>query len=280
MVHSRLLLIALSSVFFSWQGSLLAQPGDVDLFDRESDLLLAQFDCKTDVDDLHSVAALATLLSHPDYQSVRAYAVAGAYGVQEGLYVPPNPLFEASFPGRWSDAHADFGRALLEVYAVVTETLDSGGDVWIPEAGQSDFSAALLREVRLRRPAIDTRKRVHIVQHSDWNEEVTSAESLAYVRQFSDYRKIPDGNVAGNGTPGFRSDKIVKWEDSIKEPKLLEIWNMAIQLGNQYNGVEGRYLNASIAAGGLDFSDLSETCYILGLADLKDTWEFLDRFAR
>jgi len=279
MAPIRFLLFALPAVVLIWTRPLYAQTRDVDPFDLKNDLLLAQFDCKTDIDDLHSVAALSVLLAHPDYRSVKAWAVAGAYGTQEGLYVPPNPLFEAAFPGRWSDAHSDFGRALLETYVVVTETLDSGGDVWIAEAGQSDFSAALLREIRQRRPAIDTRKRIHLVQHSDWNEEVTSPGSLAYVKQFLDYHKIPDGNVTGNGTPGFRSDKNIKWEDSVRDPKLLSIWTLAIDLANQYNGVDGRYLNTSVAAGGLDFSDVSETCWILGLADIADAAAFLERFA-
>lgn len=279
MAPIRFLLLAFAVSVMPCTGQLHAQERDARPFDLENDLLLAQFDCKTDIDDLHSVAAISTLLAHSSFQSVKAYAVAGAYGIQEGLYVPPNPLFEAAFPGRWSDAHSDFGRALLEVYAVVTETLDSGGDVWIAEAGQSDFSAALLREVRKRRPAIETRNRIHLVQHSDWNEEVTSAGSLAYVRQFSDYHKIPDGNVTGNGTPGFRADKIIKWKNSIRDPKLLNIWNLAIELANQYNGVDGRYLNTSVAAGGLDFSDVSETCWILGLSDIADADAFLERFA-
>ena len=279
MAPIRFLLQALAAAVLTWTGPLHSQMRDAKRFDLEKDLLLAQFDCKTDVDDLHSVAALATLLGHPDYRSVKAYAVAGAYGTQEGLYVPPNALFEAAFPGRWSDAHSDFGRALLEVYAVVTETLDSGGDVWIAEAGQSDFSAVLVREILQRRPAINTRSRIHLVQHSDWNEEVTSAGSLDYVKQFSDYHKIPDGNATGNGTPGFRSDEIIKWEDLISDPNLLYVWKLAIDLANQYNGDNGRYLNTSVAAGGLDFSDVSETCWILGLADIVDAKDFFDRFA-
>ena len=279
MAPIRFLPYALAAAVLSSTGTLHTQMRDAERFDPENDLLLAQFDCKTDVDDLHSVAALSTLLWHPDYRSVKAYAVAGAYGTQEGLYVPPNALFEAAFPGRWSDAHSDFGRALLEVYTVVTETLDSGGDVWIAEAGQSDFSAVLLREIMQRRPAIDTRNRIHLVQHSDWNEEVTSAGSLAYVKQFTDYHKIPDGNTTGNGTPGFRSDEIIKWKDLIRNPNLLNVWQLAINISNQYNGADGRYLNTSVAAGGLDFSDVSETCWILGLEDIADATGFFERFA-
>ncbi len=248
-------------------------------FNIEKDLLLAHFDCKTDVDDLHSVAATATLLNHEDFREIKAYAVAGAYGVQEGLYVPAEELFRLAFDGRWSDAHADFGRALLEVYAVATETLRQGGDIWIPEAGQSDFSAALIRQIRQRHPDLDTRSRIHIVQHSDWNEEVTSTESLAYVREHADYHKIPDGNAPDNGTPDFRKDEVIDWKARIDNPELIEIWLTAIDAANRYNGKEGRYLNTSVAAGGLDFSDVAETCYILGMEDIRDAHEFFDRLA-
>ena len=36
----------------------------------------------------------------------------------------------------------------------------------------------------------------------------------------------------------------------------------------------------SVAANGLDFSDISETCYILGIESIKDTLAFFERFAR
>ena len=223
---------------------------------------------------------MATLLSHPDFQPVNYHAVAGAYGVQEGLYVPPNELFQAAFDGRWSDAHADFGKALLEAYAVVMATLSRGGDIWIPEAGQSDFSAALVRQIRERNPQIETRVRIHIVQHSQWNEDVTSEESLAYVKAHTNYHKIPDGNATGNGTPGFRSPDNIELSDYIRDDKLLQIWKLSIDISNSYNGAEGRYLNEAIAEGGLDFSDLSETCWIFGLQEIRDAEEFFRRYGR
>ena len=59
----------------------------------------------------------------------------------------------------------------------------------------------------------------------------------------------------------------------------MDIWQLAIDISNEYNGKEGRYNNAAIAAGGLDFSDLSEVCWILGLRDIKDTEHFFKLFA-
>jgi len=54
---------------------------------------------------------------------------------------------------------------------------------------------------------------------------------------------------------------------------------LAIDLANQYNGKEGRYDNKAISGGGLDFSDLSEVCYILGVGSIKNAEQFLaDQF--
>jgi hypothetical protein len=50
---------------------------------------------------------------------------------------------------------------------MVVDTLNTGGDIWIAEAGQSDFSADTVRQVNLKLPGINTKERIHIVQHSE-----------------------------------------------------------------------------------------------------------------
>ena len=52
-------------VFFVFFASCASNPPLTTLignFRVESDLFLAQFDCKTDVDDIHSIAGVATIL--------------------------------------------------------------------------------------------------------------------------------------------------------------------------------------------------------------------------
>jgi hypothetical protein len=240
------------------------------VFDLSKDLLLAHYDCKTDVDDLHSVAAFATLLSTKPYAELNYYAVAGAYGIQDGLYVPPNELFVSAFGENWSDAHNDFDIALEEVYEQVRDIVEAGGNIWIAEAGQSDFSAALSKKVALHHPEIKIQDRIVLVQHSNWNQDVTNPEDLTYVRTHINYFKIPDGNATGNGTPGFKSDDAGTWQDHLSIEQQA-VWKMAIRLANEYNGVDGRYLNTAIDSGGLDFSDFSEICWILGLDNIPDT---------
>ena len=248
-------------------------------FNSANDLFLAQFDCKTDTDDLHSVAGVATMLADPRFAQVKYHAVAGAYGVQEGLYVPPNPLFQAAFEQNWSDAHGDFDKALQEVSKLVSSTLDDGGSIWIAEAGQSDFSAALVKNIQAIRPDVNTKKRIHIVQHSDWNEQSAAPENLAFVKANTAYHKIPDGNRLDNGSPGFYSEDSVNWQSYITSPKLATIWNLAIEIANKYNGKEDRHNNQAIAKGGLDFSDVSETCWIFGFDQLRDANAFFAEFS-
>ena len=249
-------------------------------FNIENDLLLAQFDCKTDVDDLHTIAALATLLSDANFSKIKYHAVAGTYGIQEGLYVPANNLFQLAFGDNWSDAHHNIESAVVEVMAEIKSVLDSQGDIWIAEAGQSDFTAQLIKSIQAELPKINISQRIHVVQHSDWNEKSTSVENLEFVKDKSDYHKIPDGNAVGNGTPGFRSPEFTNWKNKITNPKLSEIWQLATDLSNKYNGKEGRYNNEAIAAGGLDFSDLSEVCWIIGIHDINDTEHFFELYSK
>jgi hypothetical protein len=248
-------------------------------FNKGKDLLLVQFDCKTDVDDLQTAAALATLLSDSNFININYHAVAGTYGMQEGLYVPPNDLFQLAFGDHWTDAHNDMKGAVEKIKPQVIKTLSKNGHVWIADAGQSDFSAELVQAVQKDLPKIKTSKRIHVVQHADWNEEVTTPEKLHFVKENTDYTKIPDGNGVGNGTPGFRSSEFTNWDDKITNPALIKIWELAIDLSNRYNGKEGRYFNEAIAAGGLDFSDLSEVCWILGIRNIKDIEDFFDLYA-
>jgi len=48
------------------------------------------------------------------------------------------------------------------------------GTIWIAEAGQSNFTAALVKAVQVKFPEINTKNKFHVVQHSEWNESVTA----------------------------------------------------------------------------------------------------------
>ncbi|MDA9669615.1 hypothetical protein N9T61_01560, partial [Flavobacteriaceae bacterium] len=116
-----------------------------------------------------------------------------------------------------------------------------------------------------------------VIQHSEWNESVTTPSALQFVKNQSNYNKIADGNTLNNGTPGFKDANFTYWDTVISDPGLIDIWQLAVGLSNQYNGKEERYLNEAIDSGGLDFSDLSEVCWILNLEDITDIDDFFSR---
>lgn len=273
-MKTKLLFSTSVFLFFTFFGNPLAQSKK---FNLDKDLLLVHFDCKTDVDDIQTMAGLSTLLKNKTYQNLSYHAVTGTYGVQEGLYVPPNTLLERAFIGHWSDAHTDIDKAVKEVLQKVKITLLQNGDVWIADAGQSDFSAKLIAAVKTEIKNINSKVRFHVVQHSDWNESVTAEKALNYVKTHTDYNKIPDGNALNNGTPGFRDPYYKELKKQVKDAELLDIWDHAIAISNQYNGKDDRYLNEAIAAGGLDFSDLSEVCWILDIQDINNIQDFFYR---
>lgn len=281
MKSKTLIFIAIVTIFMAFNSNAMDKKFvAAGSFDIQKDLLLLQCDFKTDVDDLQTAAAFATLLYDSRFSKINYHAVAGTYGVQKGPYVPPNPLFQLAFGDNWTDAHENLETAVEKVKNIIKTTLANQGDIWISEAGQSDFTARLIKAIQSDLPDISISQRIHVVQHADWNEKVTSPESLEFVKKNTDYHKIPNGNEVGNGTPGFRDPEYTQWKSEISNPELTDIWQLAIDLSNEYNGKEGRYNNEAISAGGLDFSDLAAVCWILGLHnDIKDTEDFFNRFS-
>ncbi len=245
-------------------------------FDINQDLLLLHYDCKTDVDDLHSIAAAASLLRTKKYKRVKYHTVAGAYGIQEGLYVPGESLFRLAFGNRWSDAHKNYNQAIEEAYQQCNLVLQKGARVWIAEAGQSDFSADLIKKIIENYPKMDTKASITIVQHSEWNESVTDSVKLSFAKANANYIKIADGNAINNGTPGFNTKEKIDWLKGLESKENLQVWQLAFELANKYNGVENRYLNKTIAQNGIDFSDFSEVHYILGLEDINNASDYFE----
>jgi hypothetical protein len=240
-------------------------------FNPAKDLLLAHFDSKPDVDDLQSVAALGTMLKHPRFACVRYLAVAGTVGTQGGDFIPATRLFDLAFGKYWRDANADWSGAMRFELKRARAALENGGDIWIMEAGQSDFSAELIRKLAVGK------NRIHVVQHSAWNEGATTPAALNFVRTNSDYNKIADGNAVGNGTPGFNIKDGSKWPLVLADQRVGAIWREAKRLSDLHNP-KSAYVNPSVAAGGFDFSDAAEAAWIFGFEEMPDADAFFATF--
>lgn len=244
-------------------------------FNKNTDLLLANFDLLPDDDDVHAAAALGCMLKHEDFEGVNYYAVAGAYGSQEpnsgGSYTFINtvaPEFFTTLFGnensKWTNADSDWNGSVTRVTAEVVEVLNAGGNVFVQEAGQSDFTydvchAAMDAGVS----AATIASNVIVVQHSNWNINNTTTAKKNWIRGGNVvYVKIEDGNY-DNTSPNYKDGDNTQWlTDAMSEDNPNEYaqvyWTMANEICENWTV----YNNSAISAGGVDFSDCSENWYI------------------
>ena len=257
----------------------LAQPAStaLGLFDPTKDLLISNFDSKPDVDDLHAIAALSTVLRSAPFDEIQYVAVAGAYGTQGGEYIEAPVLFELAFGDAWLDAHNHRDATIAALADRVIQTLDAGGEVWVQDAGQSDVSSDTVKQVAARRPDLETKSTYHVIQHSDWNESVTAPDKLQTLKQLADYRRIPDGNAVGNGSPGYVSEDASLWQAILTHPDFGPVWTEAKTIADTRNP-DAAYVNPAVAKGGLDFSDTAEVAFILGFNEMLGVEAFIATF--
>ena len=250
-------------------------------FNKNRDLLIAQFDSKPDADDIHSIAALGCMLAHSDLSGVDYYAVAGAFGRQGGRYIPAPNLFNMAFGAknqRWTDARNEYNNSVNRIKNRAKTVLDNGGRVWVQEAGQSDITRDWIQALRNDGISANAVKnRVIIVQHSVWNEDQTTPADLTYVRNNADYRKIADGN-GNNATPSYRSTNtsFLNRALSSRNTKARALWVEADRVIDA-SGFDASH--SSIPGGGVDFSDCVENWWIFQIGNNANSIaKFWDRY--
>ena len=235
-------------------------------FDRNRDLVALHFDHAPDRDDGH--AAVAALMVR-DRLGLNVQVVAGAYGVHNrDRYVPESEQVMAAVWGsEWLNAHSNRAGAINSAVNRWTSVLAAGGSVWIAEGGQSDFTAEVVRRINSNHSEFDTRQRIHLIQHSDWNEVHALAEDLNYVRNNTRYVKIADGNNP-NATADFRFESHNNGEF------------VARALSSSYSNQWATAFNYLAPSDKLDFSDTVELMHILGLGTnvIRDVNEFGNYF--
>jgi Secretion system C-terminal sorting domain len=245
-------------------------------FDKTKDLLLANYDIKADEDDIHSATAFACMLRHPDLAGVKYFAVAGAYGTQgcnfvatavPGLY---NTFFGAQNTN-WTDANSDRANSIIRVRDRIKATIDAGGRVFVAEAGQSDVTYDALQAVIGQGISAATIKaRVIVVQHSQFNEDNTTQFKLSWVKANTTYNRIADGNVGGNGTPGYNDGNVtfLNGAKAATNPNAAarNLWTQSDAVCDAWTTPGTNcFTNAVINGGGVDFSDNVEMWWIFNV---------------
>ena len=225
-------------------------------FDQTRDLLSLHYDHAPDKDDGHSAAADRTILGSLygcDWIRKHVVAVSGAYGKNAKRF---NPKSDAVMDAAWNDCggwlagHKNREQVVADLSEFWRNVLQGGGDVWVKEGGQSDMTADVVKRIQHQLPDLNTVKRIHVVQHSNWNERQTTDAALAYTKKHTDYIRIRDANrflnIKGGNGP-FE-------EAATKHPVFGTVWEAAFT----YYKPEHR----------LDFSDTGELMHILGLKEI------------
>jgi len=243
--------------------AIRAASADEPALNPKQDLISLHYDHAPDRDDGQSAAADRTLLQSMfgrQWLEEHILAVSGAYGKNRNRFQPESDkVMDAVFGdvGGWIAADDDWNAAVEKVADRWIEQLRSGGDVWVKEGGQSDITAAAIRRVREELPEVNTRRRIHVVQHSDWNENQTTPTALAYTKAQARYVRIKDANAYLNRKGG--DEAFVR--AATGHEKFGEHWKAAFEYYDPRQRV--------------DFSDSGELMHIVGLPELD-----IDAFAR
>jgi len=225
-------------------------------FDPARDLLSLLYDHAPDRDDGQSAAADRTLLQvlyGMDWIEEHVIPVSGAYGENAERF---NPASDAVMDATWKDcggwlaAHDAHEAVVAELTARWTHTLESGGDVWVKEGGQSDLTAEVVKRILAQSVELETATRIHVVQHSEWNEEKTTDAALAYTKEHTHYIRIRDANAYLNIEGG--DEAFVR--AATRHPIFSTAWQAAFD-----------YYDPGVR---LDFSDTGELMHILGLGEV------------
>ncbi len=241
-------------------------PPTLNDFNPNTDLLSLHYDHAPDKDDGHSAAADRTILESEfgcGFIQSNVLAVAGTYGTNASTYNSKSELvMDTVFNpcGGYVNADADWDGAVSTMTARWSQTINSGGDVWVKEGGQSDITADVV--ALLQQQGYDTQTRIHVVQHSNWNEQKTTDSDLRFVGGITwnggrkavavpqtDYIRIKDANAYLNR----RSDNEAFVQAAVNHPVFGDSWQAAFN----YYDPDHR----------LDFSDTGELMWILGIGD-------------
>lgn len=248
-----------------------------------NDLLALHYDIAPDPDDIHAIAAGATV---SDFYQITPAVVIGAYGDNNNrqadylsivngqtLRSAGREVSERAYGPGWQSivldtqgTNAGFAAAVQAQADKWIPVLNAGNHIWVADGGPMDFTEDVID--RLQAAGISNAviaSRVHVIQHSNWNIGNTANTNFQQVQSQSDYIKIEDGNffnatanfkVSGNIPNSFRN-----WaENSVKG----SAWQFALTYFTQH----------------LDFSDTVEYMHILGIGtnEINDTPDFMNKF--
>ncbi len=226
---------------------------------NNGDLLALHYDNCPDRDDGHAMAAGYTITQR---LNIVPFVVNGTCGnlIRDKYQSGSASVVAATFNNALN-AQLNRVQSVSRAATAWASVLSNGKDVWVAEGGPSDFTAEVLRELKSRYPGLN-RKRVHVVQHSNWNEEMTTNAGLAFVRSVADYTRIQSGNSL-NRTANL-NQKSNFFVSRARQSRFASAWNAAFD-----------YLDPNRR---LDFSDTVILLHILNEISIRSVDDFARRY--
>lgn len=232
-------------------------------FNASTDLLVLHYDHAHRDDGQATVAALEMTSAY----GLTPLVVAGTRRVADySGYLPPfEEVMSAAWGDEWFNAYAERDRSVNQSASRWLTNIEDGGVVWVAEGGASDFTAEVIREIQRRRPGLDTKAVIQVIQHNQSNETNTAVEDLEFVMDNSTYVRLQDGN-SDNDTANLNQTS-AGFEADALSGRHGEAWAAAFEY---------------LAADSLDFSDLVEVLHILGIGtdEVANPGDFAERFIR
>lgn len=222
-------------------------------FNSVKDVISLHYDHAPDKDDGQSAAADRTILESlygVEWIESHVIPVSGTYGKNKKTFNPESDaVMDAAWNdcGGWRSADDSWDTTADGLTKLWLAVIEAGGSIWVKEGGQSDLTADVVRRIRRQSPDLDTTAQIHVVQHSDWNEMMTTDEALAYTKANTDYVRISDANAYLNVKGGDAAFVQAATGHSVFGP----VWRVAFA-----------YYDPNYR---LDFSDTGELLHILGL---------------
>ena len=243
-----------------------------------ADLLVLMYDNCPDPDDGQAAAAGRSLVESFGIESVWVVNGTCGFDVRDRFDARSDAVMDALWGDSWLDAQNEREATVAASVDAFATALSNDGDVWIAEGGPSDVTADIVRGIAERYPSLDL-GRVHVVQHGLWNEQHTEPGKLARLRSTVDYRRIPDGNVGGNGSADLNvaaddpQDRADTFARIARGGRFATEWEAAFAYLPPVCRPRTEYCK-------VDFSDTVELLHILGDDNTRTVLDFAGRYLR
>lgn len=238
-----------------------------------NDLLVLHYDNCPDRDDGQAIPAGKSVVETLGIDAVMVANGTCGNSIRDRFNPGSFAVVQASWGSNYLNVADQRDSATLAATNRWATTLANGGQVWVAEGGQSDFTADVVRRIAARYPNMDL-KRIHIIQHSAgataYNEMFTSSSNLTYLKNRTSYQPIANGNVGGNGSADLNSQSAY-FVATARAGRFSTEWNAGFA-----------YLPPDCAVRTerckLDFSDTVELLYIVGDTRTKTVDDFADNY--